>query len=272
METRIRQRKNQIPSRRIKRVVVLGVASTILVVALLQMPRVPMPGWSARISGRISQMMKLDQVVWEEVGSTNLSGRITKPLLWDMSGLKVGDEMLGINLDDLERKLTSVPWIESLQIQKKLPSTLIVKYTAYHARALGLRKNKIWTISTSGKYIAQVSSTDPTLDLPLLANEANTEIEMQWLDTLEKEMYPYLVQVQEINVLAGKTDKTTVLFDLKYPSQIAKISLTSLSKPQPQTISRLKRVVQYLIKNNILVSNIDLRPGKKVVVNVGKRP
>lgn len=229
-----------------------------------------------QVHSKISAHMKLEEIIWEEVGSTNLSNKITKEDLWKISDLKNGQEMLPIKLSDLEKKLLSLPLIESVQIQKKLPSTLFIKYTAHHARALGVRNNKPWLISSSGKWIAPIRhDLDYPTDLPIMLNEDELASELMWLDGLEKELAGVLVHVHEVNSLFRASsihDRTSAIIELSYPSQRVKVQLIGPSKPQPESYIRLKRVVQYLIKNNILVSVIDLRPGKKVVVNVGKRP
>jgi cell division protein FtsQ len=219
---------------------------------------------------RISSMMLLEQVVWEEVGSTNLSAQVTKDLMWEASGLRLGQEMLGIDLNDLEKRLLSIPWVESAQIQKKLPSTLLVRYTVHHARAIGLRQGRPWKISSTGLWVAPVAS-GPAMDLPVLTGADTLGMELRWLDALERELNGPLLQIHEVNFSAS-SGKLTAIAELQFSSQSAKVRVLASGAPAQDTLNRLNRVVQYLIKNNILVSTIDLRPGKKVVVNVGKRP
>lgn len=279
METRIRRgpRGPKAPRGRKLRVYALSLAgAAALALTLTQGHRVTSVVETAsdrltkNISSRISSVLKLDQVVWEEVGSTNLSHKVTQELLWSMSDLKIGQEMLKIDLKALESRLLGVPWIESVQLQKKLPSTLHVKYTVHHARALGLKKSKLWSVSSHGSWIAPVGA-ESAVDLPLLVGESTVDQELLWLDTLEKELGALLHQVHEVN-FAPETSKLTALIELRFTSQPLKISLVANGMPTPESINRLRRVVQYLIKNNILISTIDLRPGKKVVVNVGRSP
>ena len=247
--------------------------ATILAVALAYGERSRMQSFIQEGRSRISHMMLLDQVLWEEVGASNLSARVSKEQLTAASGLKNGQEMLQIDLAELESRLMTLPWIESVQIQKKLPSTISIRYTVHYAHALGLRKGKLWLISSFGHWIAPFNALarGEVLDLPILANEDSIPLEMLWLDALETELGSHLLQIHEINYQPSNS-KLTALLEIQYQSQALKISLTAGGKPAPEPLTRLKQVVQYLIKNNILVSNVDLRLGKKVVVNVGKRP
>lgn len=231
------------------------------------------PQLAKSISQQFTSRMRLEQVEWEEVGATNLSRLITRDLLWKTSALKIGDELFSLNLDELDARLRTIPWLESIQIQKKLPSTLVVRYTVHHARATATRKGKLWTISESGQWIAPLGSL--SLDLPIVIGATHTEsaaLALAWLDALEQRLSAQFGQVHEVNALALKSKRLSLLVDLKYSSRAEKVTLVVLDEPREVDLNRLKSVVQYLIKNNILVSTIDLRPGKKVVVNVGKRP
>ncbi len=247
--------------------------ATIALFGLAFGERSRMQGFIAEGSSRISRLMLLDQVVWEEVGASNLSSRISKEQLTAASGLKNGQEMLQINLAEVESRLMALPWIESVQIQKKLPSTISIRYTVHYAHALGLRKGKLWLISSFGHWIAPLNNFahGEALDLPVLANEDSIPMELLWLEALETELSTHLLQIHEIGFQTSSS-KLTALLELQYQSQSLKTSLTASGKPMQEPLTRLKQVVQYLIKNNILVSNVDLRLGKKVVVNVGKRP
>lgn len=214
--------------------------------------------------------MRLQQVDWQEVGKSNLSSLVTKEVLWKATELEMGQEMLPIRLEELEKKILAVSWVESVQIQKRLPSTLVVRYTTHNARATALRKGKLWTISSTGEWIAPLGKLH--LDLPVIMTAQEPQAAIKWLDVLESDLRPYVAQVHEVKGNAGSATRFSALIDLKYPSKPAKVTLLAGDEPSPENLDRLKRVVQYLIKNNILVSTIDLRPGKKVVVNVGQRP
>ena len=264
------QRRTHISSYRSNIKVLSLSLATIAAVALTIGERTRVRSFIDDGRSRISRMMLLQEATWEEIGASNLSVRVSKEQLNNVSGLKTGQEMLQIDLDELEARLLTIPWIESVQIQKKLPSTISVRYTVHYAHALGLRKGKLWSISSLGHWIAPLAKGE-VLDLPVLSNEDTIPLEMLWLDALETELGTHLLQIHEIGFQAASS-KLTALLELQYQSQTLKISLAASGKPMQEQLTRLKQVVQYLIKNNILVSSVDLRLGKKVVVNVGKRP
>ncbi|MEW6058200.1 MAG: FtsQ-type POTRA domain-containing protein [Bdellovibrionota bacterium] len=223
------------------------------------------------LTSQISTRLRVQEVVWEETGTTNSSHRVSRNLLAAMSEIEAGQEMLSIDLSALEKKILRIPWIESIQIQKKLPSTLLVRYTTHHVRALGLRKNRLWSISSTGNWIAPLESQH-AFDLPVLVNESTLSEQLEWLGALENALKPKILQVHEVGFDKGKQNKLTALVEMTYSSQRVKIAVVAEGLPNDESLGRLRRVVHYLIKNNILVSKIDLRPGKKVVVNVGKGP
>lgn len=219
---------------------------------------------------------RLEEVAWEETGSTNLSSKVSKNALWRSSGLKIGESLLTLDLAVLEKKLLELPWVESVRLQKKLPSQLVVEYTVHEARALAAKNNRVWFISSEGRWIAPLEKGAPQdSDLPFFADASSVENQLLWLESLEADLNPYLLQVHELRLverpLLEHASQMQAIVELKYSSRSAKISLLAQERPQMESLNRLKHVVQYLIKNNILVSSLDLRSGQKVVVNVGKR-
>jgi len=283
METRIhRRRKTRWPNLNTRKSIALSVVALCAVALSLRETRLAVETVGVKlystltqpVTSRVSSLMKLDRVLWEEAAVTNLSDRISKDALLKVSGLKVGQEMLRIDLATIEKRLLSVPWIESVQIRKRLPSTIIIRYSLHQARSIGLKKGKPWIISPSGEWIAPVAQlgTDANaLDLPLLVNSENIALELQWLSAIESHLREYIPNVHELNYVE-RADRVEALIELKYASQSHKLQLIGMSQPTEESIARLREVVRYLIKNTILVSTIDLRSGKKVVVKVQKRP
>lgn len=263
---------------RVMKIVVAWVAlACLLVLAAIKGPTVVRSlanELTERFSRRFGSMLRLEQVEWNEVGSSNMSRLVTRDVLWRASALRVGQEMLPLKLDELENKLLAIPWIESVQLQKKLPTTLVVRYTAHEARAIGFRKGKPWAVSGAGHWIAPLGKIQ--IDLPVITGAITEgeglDVALKWFEAIEKDGKPWFGMIHEANVAGLKSRKMTILVDLKYQSRVARVSLVVMDPPREDALSRLKRVVQYVIKNNILVSAIDLRPGKKIVVNVGRSP
>src|SRR5689334_22168556 len=71
---------------------------------------------------QIYALMTIEDIQWEETGASNLSFMVTRALLLKKSGLATGQELLSVNLENVEKKLRAIPWINTLEIQKRLPS------------------------------------------------------------------------------------------------------------------------------------------------------
>lgn len=222
------------------------------------------------LTSKVSRVFLLEDIEWQQVGESNLSELVTQELLWQTSGLQKGAEVLRVKLSEIEERLLSIPWLESVQIQKKIPSSLLVQYTVQQARALLIAKNEIFFLSSEGKIIAPAIETRPlpASDLPIIIaskkDSSEVSIALAWLDAIEKSSR----LVHEVRVAS---DRVVLLTEIPYLSKSRKVELWLKKNGTDDVIFRLNRVAQYLIKNNILVSTIDLRPAKKVVVNVGKR-
>ncbi len=222
-------------------------------------------------SERILSHFKLEEVEWRETSSSNLSFKITSELLWKTSGLIKGQPLFEIKLGELEKRILTLPWISAVQIQTKLTSGLSVQYEVYRAHAIGIRNHKPWLISSDGKWITTLEPGDWKMaDLPLIAGFENISEALSWLESFDRVMSSQGMQVHEIIMNSGKAE---MLSELQYRGQTVKLTIylpNGDDAKQERVFNRLKQVVQYLIKNNILVSTIDLRAGQKVVVNVGK--
>ncbi len=252
---------------------------------------------------RLSASMTLKEVILEEVGSSNLSDLVTKESLFEVSGLAYGQEVLRIDLKGVEQRLKTIPWLESVHIQKRLPGVVSVKYQVYNARVLCIKNRKPWIVSDGGLLLAPVdtllkpiasqqkkgfqelvsaiekpaaaatmqmnSNLDQKIDLPVLHQEATIADELRWLDALEKELSPFILQVHEITL--DKTGAIRALIELNYKNYSSKLVVTSFTQIPQGAMNRLRKVVGYLIENHIMAESVDLRPGKKVVVNIGKR-
>ena len=268
---------------------------------------------------QVSGAMILHEIIWQEAGSTNLSSQVTPRLLEQASGLKAGQEILKTDLLVVENKLRSVPWIESVEIQKRLPSTIAIKFSIYQARAITVRRGKPWLVSGDGHYIAELArvthltpqniqsqqeqpflaigplagsaggasggSLDSSIsgsngiqahsngnsslnNLPVLMTDTTLFDQLRWLDSLERDLSPLLLEVHEVYL--DRYGVLTAIIDVNYRQYSAKTSITAFSKVSALSMVRLRRVLRYLVENGIVGTSIDLRPGKKVVVNVAK--
>ncbi|GEM_PF-1610191 len=269
--------------RRRSRLLWLSVVTLVAAVILITLGPKILFETSHWITERVSRNFLLEEIEWQEIGDSNLSAFVTQELLWQTSGLRKGDEVLKVQLSEIEARLLSIPWIESVQIQKKIPSSLLVQYSVHAARALLLKKNQLWFLSNGGQIIAPasemrtVNSSDLPVVIPALTSDGGElDAALSVMNALEEASRV----VYEVRLAK---DRIVVLSELPYLSAGRKLELWFRNGDKKDVgeapadlqidsaLNRLNRVAQYLIKNNILVSSIDLRGAKKVVVNVGKR-
>ncbi len=207
----------------------------------------------------------LKHIEWNETRATNLSKYIHKNLLLEKSELRQNDKLLDLDLEKVEKKLTQIPWLDQVQFQKKLPSTLVINFTPHHAKAFALKNQKIWLISESGKWISEGNPEQ----LPFLVNPQTIQEELQWVQALES--IHSIFQVHEVS-FSLEQKKLRALVELTYTSQTAKIWITALGLPHQTSLDQLEQVSQYLIKHNLFIHNLDMRFSQKIVVNVAKHP
>lgn len=226
---------------------------------------------SSLVAAKISGAVHLERYECEQLGSSNLSALVNSERIRLASGVKVGDELLPLDLDHVEKKILSIPWIRTVQVKKQLPANLIVRYSLHQARAIVPRQSKPWIVSDTLEWIApykkMIEAQTPTfsgVDLPVLVREETLVAELSWLEALEKQF-----TVHEVSV--GNDGRVSAIVELKYTSHSTKVVVVGFGNPHLHQLERLRSVASYLVKNNIIVSSIDLRGGKKVVVNIGKR-
>ena len=240
-----------------------------------------------KIKHRLFGRFTLHQVEWREIGDGNLKAFVTPELLWKVSELKKDMPLIDIDLADLEKKLKTIPWIESVDIQKHLSLGIAVQYKTHRARAVVIQNRRPWLFSESGTAIAAVEPSDLAgnsflIDLPVLTGFQDAEQALQWLGLLEGfTKSSEIAGRAEVHEIAQYRHEIRGLIALRYRNQNVKANVIFLNTDPngefknpdeiAKEITRLKKTVQYLINNNILVSSFDLRTGQKVVVNVGKR-
>ncbi len=245
----------------------LSLASAVLVaLAVAAWLRGPVAAHEARgfvsrfIYGHVLSRFMLHVLEWREIGSGNLSARVNDDLLWKTSELRKGQPLFETPLAEIEKKLMTIPWLKSVRIQERLPSGLFIQYETHQAKAIGLRSHKPWLLSAEGYWIAPASA--PDLDLPVLSGFESREDAVDWLGAFEKIFNEEVLQIQEVTAThhrEGKAIKIQALVEMRYRhpvgGQAAKVLViadAAAGSSREKMFIRLRRVIQYLIKNNIL--------------------
>ena len=104
----------------------------------------------------------------------------------EASGIQIGDNMFLLNKYDVSARITStLPYVETVQIRRALPDTLVFQVTECTAPAVLVQDGKAWLLSSGGKLVdtapvnkaeqyAQVTgitAIDPTLGQNMAVSE-----------------------------------------------------------------------------------------------------
>jgi cell division septal protein FtsQ len=86
--------------------------------------------------------------------------------IMDLSGVTVGDKLLGIDTDAVAARIASHPWVASVRVSRRLPSSLIVDVTERHAVAAAALAG-LYLVDDSGRPFKR-ASMDEADGLPVL--------------------------------------------------------------------------------------------------------
>ena len=93
------------------------------------------------------------------VGNTHYTG----DEIVEASGIQIGDNMFLLNKYDVSARITTtLPYVETVQIRRALPDTLVFQVTECTAPVALVQDGKVWLLSSGGKLVdtAPVSKAD----------------------------------------------------------------------------------------------------------------
>ena len=83
------------------------------------------------------------------------------------SGVKAGDNLFWISVDDVHERLRNVPWIEEVAVRRRLPDTLHIYVEEFTPVAI-LAANAFYFVDDDGTLIKEVDAGEG-MDLPVLS-------------------------------------------------------------------------------------------------------
>jgi cell division protein FtsQ len=102
------------------------------------------------------------------------NNRMTTQDVLDQAGLGLGGNLLAVNMENVETKITADPWIESAQVTRVLPGTLKIKVTEREPSYLVQYEDSLCYADGEGRIIDKVSS-DKFVSLPQVEVESGME-------------------------------------------------------------------------------------------------
>jgi hypothetical protein len=209
-----------------------------------------------------SPYIKLEKVI-----VTGVDGEIKRHLL-RISQLSLGTSLLSINQEELQQKMEKHPWVKSVNLEKRLPHTLIIqaeKEKPFAVVVLG----KLHYMDRRGKIFKKVDQNEDN-DFPLITGlsvtgrgrEVQLKLAAHVLRVLESEKEPW--SLQELSEVHVKKNGGISLY-FRFMSAIIKLNGNELGRK----IVELKRLARHLNKtgNTHMVReiNLDYRDGAVVL-------
>jgi cell division protein FtsQ len=146
--------------------------------------------------------------------------RLTKEELLDLSGIRLGQNLLSFEPQAVEAALVKSPWVESARVVRRLPGTLNVELVEREARAKAWLGEKFFLVSEKGEPFKEMLPGDPE-DLPVisgislaeLARDRRAEVGRlgQAIDLLNEYAHTSLGAELEAEELHWQDDGTVVL-------------------------------------------------------------
>lgn len=135
--------------------------------------------------------------------------RVKKEEIITLSGAKIGENILAVDLKKMARRIESQPWIEGAAVRRVLPRGLSIAITEREPFAI-LKADTLFYLDRGGTPFKEMDSSDDTR-YPLLAGVSREDIEndeqardavMKTLDFIEMEIsgWPDELPVSEIRV------------------------------------------------------------------------
>jgi cell division protein FtsQ len=189
------------------------------------------------------------------------------------SGLAKGDNILGINLNLIRKKLLAHPWIEGVQVSRLLPDSIIIAIKEYHAEAIVKIENSAYLLSTNGVLFTPLMPSDPK-NMPIITGFSYSDIPVA--------NFPASFQFKAASEVLKMGRSSSSIIPAKKIKEIrmdGELGLTlnaftpSLQiqigyEHYPEKYQNFKRILGYLKNENepIKVSKIDLGDLNQIVV------
>lgn len=97
---------------------------------------------------------------------TGMAQRTAEAIV-EQGGMREGDNIFALDLDRAQAKILEDPYIETVTIARKLPTTLLIEVTEREAAALVAMGGSLYLATREGEVFKKVEPTDP-FDLPIV--------------------------------------------------------------------------------------------------------
>jgi cell division protein FtsQ len=103
------------------------------------------------------------------------STRFSEPELCKLMGVEPGTNLFALELPLAEQRLAEHPWVATVRLRRKLPSTLELELVEYRAKALGLLGDQLYLVTEDGHPIVTYG-LDERGDYPIVSGVSLNEL------------------------------------------------------------------------------------------------
>ena len=103
------------------------------------------------------------------------SHRLGREEIAQMGAVSAGQNVLGINIADVQRRIAASEWIESVAVTRVLPDGLVIDVKEREPAFLTRRDERLYYADATGQIIAPVG-VDKFISLPLLETEDGLQV------------------------------------------------------------------------------------------------
>jgi cell division protein FtsQ len=113
------------------------------------------------------------------------STRFSESELCKLLGIQPGDNLFAVDLARAEHRLAEHPWVASVKLRRKLPSTLELELVEYHAKAVALLGDQLYLVTEKGHPIVPFD-LDEHGDYPIISGVTVDELSADRARALER--------------------------------------------------------------------------------------
>ncbi len=215
-------------------------------------------GWPGRKIAQLKEAtLELTRLAHFEVKDIIVKGRNQsgKEEIVDALGTVRGAPIFGINMESAAEKLSGLPWVSSVIVERRLPDTMVVLLTERTPLARWQQNERFFVIDRQGQVLPTAKAEDFN-DLPLVVGTGAEREAHVLLDILKS--YPDIKEKTTASVRVGQRR-----WDLHlYPKIVVRL-------PEENLHTALQRLTSLMSKENILnrdIVAIDLRIPDRMAV------
>ena len=117
--------------------------------------------WGARRYALTTPRFAVKEVVIEG------KRRLSQHQVLDLAGIEVGQNILALDIQKAEERLSSNSWVRDARVSRELPNALHIEISEYQASALAAMGNSLYLVTRTGEPFKTLEEGDP-YDLPVI--------------------------------------------------------------------------------------------------------